>query len=97
MVQAGECILDASRREQTDWTRSGLATFEAPRVVYETKVVLPEAPEVASPLPFRLMHHADEGPAAVGKAGYPSVPAPDMAQQRTDRGRRRRGQSRASR
>ena len=62
----------------------------APRVVYEVKVIAPEAPAVASEGPFRdvLVHHAE--PPTVAPQGDSGMESADVPEQRTaDTGRRR--------
>jgi hypothetical protein len=59
--------------------RSGSARKAAPpRVLYETKVVVPEAPEVGARPPFRNVpvHHAESPP--VAPEGDPVLPAADL-------------------
>ena len=65
---------------------------EMPRVLYETKVVEPEAPEVqADAMPFRNLPVPDSEPAQVDSASDPVVPAADLLKSGVaDNSRRRR-------
>jgi hypothetical protein len=64
---------------------------DAPRVVYETKIVTPEAPEVASST-FRDVHVSHAQSAPIPLAGDPVLPGTDVPEPRVAyRGRRRSG------
>lgn len=81
--------------EARELLRLGLARIPDPApVVYETKVVTPAAPEVAANLPFRVLRHADKGPASIHQTGGPLLPIPDLPPPGTsDSGRRKAGRS----
>ena len=73
--------------------RSGAARLpDPPRVLYETKVVVPEAPEVGARLPFRDVPLPDPQPPAVAAEGDSVLPAADVPQPGTAHpgGRRKR-------
>jgi hypothetical protein len=70
--------------------RSVVRRAEPPKVLYETKVIAPEAPEVAPRLPFRHSSLPDEGPAALATEGDRVLPVAGLSKQGTaDPGRRR--------
>ena len=75
-VRAGE-VFDVPDMEALDLIRRGLASaMEAPQVIYETKVVTPEAPSVSG-VPFRHCDYADyqrQGP--FYRTSYPVMPVP---------------------
>lgn len=65
----------------------------ARRVLYETKIIQPAAPEVtaAHAEPFRLVHLPDPKPAAVAEPGDRVLPGADIPAQRAgDSGQRKR-------
>lgn len=63
-----------------------------PRAGYETKVIVPEAPEASPRPPFRNMPLPDAQPAPVAPKGDPVLPAADVPPEGTadPRGRRER-------
>ena len=62
----------------------------APRVVYEVKVIAPEAPAVASEGPFCYMPVPDQEPPTVAAEGDSGMESADVQEQRNvDPGRRR--------
>lgn len=64
---------------------------DPPKVIYETKIVTPEAPEVASS-PFRDVHLPDQGPVEVSGPFHCVLSGTDISTLRVvDRGRRGAG------
>lgn len=65
---------------------------DAPRVLYSTKVIRPEAPEVRARDPFRDVPVLDEKSSGVVAESDPMLPRPDVPESRVadHRGRRQR-------
>lgn len=71
---------------------SGLARRPAPRIIYQTKVVIPEAPAVTADAPFRLMHLSDPEPDPLPPDSDPVLSESDLSEEGiTHRRGRRRG------
>lgn len=75
-----------------DLMSRGLARpADPPRVVYETKVITPEAPEVSPrPLPFRLGTVPDEGQTGVDPDRDRVLEQPDVPEKRAPNRRKRK-------
>lgn len=82
-----------------DLIRRGLARLVAAPFVYETKIVTPEAPEVAAGLPFRERDLPDSEPAPPAADGDHVLSSADVPLQSERTGRvrgLRRGRKRAA-
>jgi len=68
----------------------GIRRAEAPRVLYETKVIYPEAPEVSASTPFRHVPVSDTEPSGVVAEGAPVLESSNISEPRAaGRGKRR--------
>jgi len=85
-------VFEVTERSEIDeLLRRGLARIpDPPRVVYQTKVIRPAAPEVAASSVFRDVHHADDAqPVTVPPEGDPVLSGTDArAERAADSGRR---------
>ena len=69
--------------------------YDTKPAVFETQVIMPEAPEVSARLPFRDVPLSDEEPASVASESNRVLPQTDVSEPRVahSRGRRRRAGS----
>lgn len=64
---------------------------DRPRILYDTKVIIPEASEVGARLPFCNRHMPHEEPAPVASESDPVLPVSDVPIERTSHPGGRRG------
>src|ERR1035438_9212162 len=82
-ADAGQTF-EASAEVARSLIERGLARpWKEPKVLYETKVITPEAPEVSARPPFRNVPVSDAEPAPVAPAGDPVLPRSDVSKPRT--------------
>ena len=82
-ADAGQTF-EASAEVARSLVERGLARpWKEPTVLYETKVIVPEAPGVSARPPFRDESLPDEESAPVAPAGDPVLPRSDVPKPRT--------------
>lgn len=95
MISAGQ-VFTADDEVARQLIMEGIARRpDPPRIVYETKVVVPEAPEVSARQPFRDLHLPDDPePPALAAVRDSVLAAANVQQQGTVDNRRKRGRPR---